>query len=113
MSLTEHLTSAQYLIDTEGNKKAVVLDLAAWEEILTLLEDVADEQRWDELFAKSPDVLARLANEARAERLRMQNEYLRQLLHAAPDDDKGPEWWDEFEQELRQNRVTFPVREVN
>jgi hypothetical protein len=92
MSLTELLTSAQYLTDAEGNKKAVVLDLAAWEEILTLLEDVTSE--------------------ARTERVRVQNEHLRHLLQSAPEDDKGPEWWDEFEQELRQNRLTFPEREI-
>jgi len=31
-------------------------------------ESDAEERRWDELFVKSPDVLVRLANEARAER---------------------------------------------
>ncbi len=32
-----------------------------------LLEDIADEQWWTEAFAKSPHVLERLADEARAE----------------------------------------------
>jgi hypothetical protein len=48
----------------------------------------------------------------RAKRIRLQNEHLRQLLQAKHDDDKGPEWWAEFEQELRQNRLTFPEREL-
>ena len=32
-----------------------------------ILEEVEDEVRWRAIFAKSQDVLARLANEARAE----------------------------------------------
>ena len=32
-----------------------------------LLEELASEQKWSELFAKSQDVLAQLANEALAE----------------------------------------------
>ncbi len=32
-----------------------------------ILEEVEDEVRWQATFAKSQDVLARLANEARAE----------------------------------------------
>ncbi|HXX83513.1 MAG TPA: hypothetical protein VEN29_05975 [Casimicrobiaceae bacterium] len=32
-----------------------------------LLEELASEQRWNELFAKSQDVLAKLAEEALAE----------------------------------------------
>lgn len=36
--------------------------LAAW-----ILEELASEQRWDELFAGSEDVLAQLADEALAE----------------------------------------------
>ena len=35
---------------------------AAW-----VLEELASEQRWDELFARSSDTLERLANEALAE----------------------------------------------
>jgi hypothetical protein len=32
-----------------------------------ILEELASEQRWDELFAKSPHVLGRLADDALAE----------------------------------------------
>jgi antitoxin YefM len=52
------------------------------------------------------------AQPARAERLKAQNEHLRRLLKTAPPDDKSPEWWDEFEQELRANRLNFPDREL-
>ena len=33
-----------------------------------ILEEIEDERRWDESFARSADVLERLADEARAER---------------------------------------------
>ncbi|MBE7553746.1 MAG: hypothetical protein HS126_21985 [Anaerolineales bacterium] len=55
------------VVDAKGNEK-VVLDLAVWQEILAVLEEADAERRWDELFAKSPDMLVRLADEARAER---------------------------------------------
>ncbi len=42
MSTTELLQTAQFLVDTNGNKKAVVLDYVLWEELLTLLEDLED-----------------------------------------------------------------------
>jgi hypothetical protein len=32
-----------------------------------LLEELASEQRWDELFSRSPDLLAELADEALVE----------------------------------------------
>jgi hypothetical protein len=42
MSTVELIESAQFLVDASGHKRAVVLDLAAWREILqklTLLDD--------------------------------------------------------------------------
>ncbi|GIK40224.1 MAG: hypothetical protein BroJett011_40570 [Chloroflexota bacterium] len=44
MNLAEILASAQYLTDAEGNRKAIVLDLAVWQEILALLEKIGAEQ---------------------------------------------------------------------
>jgi len=38
-------------------------DAIAW----LILEEIEDERRWGESFARSQDVLARLADEARAE----------------------------------------------
>jgi hypothetical protein len=35
----EHI---QFLVDADGHKRSVVLDLATWEELLTLLEDLED-----------------------------------------------------------------------
>ena len=42
MTLKELLQSAEYLVDANGKKKAVVVDFKAWEEILELLEDLED-----------------------------------------------------------------------
>jgi hypothetical protein len=44
MNLAEILASGLYLTDAEGNRKAIVLDLAVWQEILALLEK-ADAKR--------------------------------------------------------------------
>lgn len=42
MSVSEVLQQAQFLVDAEGNKRAVVFDYSLWEELLTLLEDLED-----------------------------------------------------------------------
>jgi hypothetical protein len=44
MSVSEVLQQAQFLVDAEGNKKAVVFDYSLWEELLTLLEDLEDAE---------------------------------------------------------------------
>jgi hypothetical protein len=44
MSVNEVLQQAQFLVDAEGNKKAVVFDYSLWEELLTLLEDLEDAE---------------------------------------------------------------------
>lgn len=64
MTIAELNNKVEYLTDATGQRKAVVLDLSVWEELLRFLEELADEQRWDESFAKSQDQLARLADEA-------------------------------------------------
>ena len=66
MTLTELTHNVEYLTDAAGQRKAVVLELAVWEELLRLLEEL-DEQRWAEAFANSQDQLANLADEALAE----------------------------------------------
>lgn len=71
-TLSELLDSVQFVVDSAGEQKAVQIDLPVWQKIVAVLQEVdadeADEQRWTALFDKSPDVLARLAAEARAER---------------------------------------------
>jgi hypothetical protein len=44
MSVSEVLRQAQFLVDAEGNKKAVVLDYSLWEELIILLEDLEDAE---------------------------------------------------------------------
>ncbi len=44
MSPTELIKQAQFVVDANGNKKAVVIDLAIWEQLLTLLEDLEDAE---------------------------------------------------------------------
>jgi len=66
MTIAELTNKVEYLTDAAGQRRAVVLDLAVWEELLQLLEKL-DEQQWDEAFANSQDQLAQLADEALAE----------------------------------------------
>ncbi|MCB0212642.1 MAG: hypothetical protein KDJ52_25080 [Anaerolineae bacterium] len=42
MSIDEIVKSAQFMVDANGTKKAVVLDMALWNELLTLLDDLTD-----------------------------------------------------------------------
>jgi hypothetical protein len=53
------------------------------------------------------------SGQIKEELIRRRNQEARELLRQwmAEPDDLGDEWWDEFEQELRANRVTF--REVD
>jgi len=44
VSVTELLPTVQFLVDANGNKKAVVFDFVIWEELLTLLEDLEDAE---------------------------------------------------------------------
>lgn len=44
MSDTALLQSVQYVVDTDGNKSAVLINLDVWEQILTLLEDLEDAE---------------------------------------------------------------------
>ena len=43
MSVTEMLQAVQFVVDADGNKKAVVFDYGIWEELLTLLEEKQQE----------------------------------------------------------------------
>jgi hypothetical protein len=67
MSVSEIVKSVTYLVDTDGNKKAVQVDWSVWQELLNILEDQEDDRRWDELFAAHPEVMERLAAEAEIE----------------------------------------------
>ena len=76
MTISQLVTSAQYVVDERGRKKAVLLDFDVWQEILSRLEaqllpdieNAAEDALWDEAFANSQDALAKLAAEALTER---------------------------------------------
>lgn len=57
MSVTTLLQSAQFVIDTNGDRKAVVLDYRLWEELLTLLEDLEDAEELRTLQAADEEAL--------------------------------------------------------
>jgi len=43
MTITEILDKVQYVTDTQGNRQGILIDLAAWEELIERLEDLEDE----------------------------------------------------------------------
>ncbi|MDM8000623.1 MAG: hypothetical protein QUS33_11715 [Dehalococcoidia bacterium] len=44
MSVTELLKSARFVVGADGEKQAVILDVAIWEELVTLMEDLEDAE---------------------------------------------------------------------
>ena len=44
MDAIEMLQAAEFVVDANGNKRAVLLDYKVWEELLTLLEDWEDTE---------------------------------------------------------------------
>lgn len=67
MSIAQIIDKVQYLTDEEGNRQAVQINIASWEQILELLKDIEDELEWNRKFAEHPEVLERLADEAEIE----------------------------------------------
>ena len=65
MNATELLQNIQFVLDTDGNKTAVQIDYAAWEELLTLLEDMEDAKEISR--SRSSDEEAIPWEEAKAE----------------------------------------------
>lgn len=49
MRVTEKLRAAQFVVDSDGTKRAVLLDYAVWEELLSLLEYAEDALEIDHL----------------------------------------------------------------
>ena len=48
MTVTDLITSAQFVVDNQGRKRAVLLDLTAWEEVVARLSDLENEQQSDD-----------------------------------------------------------------
>ncbi len=57
MSTAELLRSVQFLIDANGNKKSVLLDYPAWEELLAYLEDLEDAQEIQQLREANEEII--------------------------------------------------------
>ncbi len=51
MTVTDLITSAQFVVDDQGRKRAVLLDLIAWEEVVARLSELEDKQQSDDLLA--------------------------------------------------------------
>ncbi|MGH8646350.1 MAG: hypothetical protein ACREX4_18585 [Gammaproteobacteria bacterium] len=49
MSVVELLRNVEFLVDTSGSKKAVLLDYKVWEELLTELEGMEDAEEIERL----------------------------------------------------------------
>lgn len=65
MSVPELLEKAQFVVDAGGKKKSVLLDYAAWEALLTLLEDLEDIE--DMRHLRDPDEKVIAWKQAKAE----------------------------------------------
>ena len=48
MTIADLITSAQFVVDNQGRKRAVLLDLTAWEEVVARLSDLENEQQSDD-----------------------------------------------------------------
>jgi hypothetical protein len=44
MSVAEILQNVRFVVDADGNKKAVLLDYSLWKELLIQLEDLEDAE---------------------------------------------------------------------
>ncbi len=53
MQVNELIRKAQTVVDCDGNKKAVQLDYATWEDLLELLEDIEDMEEMDRIRVSS------------------------------------------------------------
>ena len=58
MSIAELMRAAQFLVDADGNRKAVVIDYAVWEELLALLEELEDAEEIRRLRSSEEEVIS-------------------------------------------------------
>ncbi len=47
MTLTEIAQNVQFVVDTEGRKKAAQIDLPVWEALMAFLKDYEDDDEYD------------------------------------------------------------------
>ena len=65
MKVSEMLKTAEFVVDAQGNKKAVLLDYEVWEALLTLLENWEDAEEIRRLREADDPILS--WEEAKAE----------------------------------------------
>ncbi len=58
MTVAELAAGVQYVVDEAGNKKAVLLDMAVWEQLLTCLEDMEDSEEMAQLRQAGEEVIS-------------------------------------------------------
>jgi hypothetical protein len=58
MSVVELLRNVEFLVDANGNKKAVLLDYKVWEELLTELEGMEDAEEIERLREAGEEAIA-------------------------------------------------------
>lgn len=50
MSVSEILEAVQFVVDREGQQRAVLLDLHTWDSLRLLLEELAEDERLGQLL---------------------------------------------------------------
>ena len=58
MSITELLKSARFVVSADGEKQAVILDVAVWEELVTLMEDLEDAEEMQQVRQVDEDLVS-------------------------------------------------------
>ena len=91
---SRYLNQAAY-----GNKRVVITSRGKAKAILLGIEDM-----------KRLEALEKAIDQAEVS-ISPQNRRLLDLLRSSPHDDKGIEWWTDFERELAENRLNFRERE--
>ncbi len=58
MSTKELLNNAQFVINSQGEKKAVILDYCLWEELITIIEDIEDAEEIKHLRVAKEEIIS-------------------------------------------------------
>ncbi len=58
MSVTELLKSARFVVGADGEKQAVILDVAVWEELVTMMEDLEDAEEMQQARQVDEDLIS-------------------------------------------------------
>jgi hypothetical protein len=66
MTLKELLETVRFVVDAQGHKQAVQMDLETWETLLAYLQEQEEEAEEDRLLVES-GILSRLVAKARQE----------------------------------------------